>query len=53
MKMEKYEAPKAVVVDFENDYVVAPPSPVAGVGSGTGFVPDVPVPGHSGGGGGF
>lgn len=23
MKKEKYEAPKAVVVDFENDYVVA------------------------------
>ena len=26
MKKEKYEAPKAVVVDFENDYVVAIPS---------------------------
>ena len=26
MKKEKYEAPKAVVVDFENDYVVALPS---------------------------
>lgn len=26
MKKEKYEAPKAVVVDFENDYVVAKPS---------------------------
>ena len=23
MKKEKYEAPKAVVVDFENDYVAA------------------------------
>lgn len=23
MKKEKYEAPKAVVVDFENDYVMA------------------------------
>lgn len=23
MKKEKYEAPKAVVVNFENDYVVA------------------------------
>lgn len=26
MKKEKYEAPKAVVIDFENDYVVALPS---------------------------
>ena len=23
MKKEKYEAPKAVVIDFENDYVAA------------------------------
>lgn len=26
MKNEMYEAPKAVVVDFENDYVAAAPS---------------------------
>lgn len=26
VKTEKYEAPKAVVVDFENDYVKAAPS---------------------------
>lgn len=26
VKTEKYEAPKAVVVDFENDYVTAAPS---------------------------
>lgn len=34
MKKEKYEAPKAVVVDFENDYVAAAapsatPQPIA------------------------
>ena len=39
MKLEKYEAPKAVVVNFESDYVMAY------VGSGSWVV------GHSGGGG--
>lgn len=29
MKKEKYEAPKAVVVDFENDYVMAAWGPSA------------------------
>ena len=27
MNKQAYEAPKAVVVDFDNDYVVAAPSP--------------------------
>ena len=27
MKKEKYEAPKAVLIDFENDYVAAPWNP--------------------------
>lgn len=45
MKMEKYEAPKAVVVDFENDYVVARSGGTTDIGSGTSMTP------HSGGGG--
>lgn len=45
MKMEKYEAPKAVVVDFENDYVVASGG-TTDIGSGTS------MPSHSSGGGG-
>lgn len=35
MKKEKYEAPKAVVVDFENDYVVAMISGGSGIPSKT------------------
>ena len=29
VKTEKYEAPKAVVVDFENDYVKAAAPPIS------------------------
>lgn len=32
--MKNYEAPKAVVIDFENDYVVALGSPVDPPGGG-------------------